>query len=75
MYAHAPDARSGQIRFVLRRELIRIPWLLFRLPNGRHQPRRADLTCAVGCIDWYGLLPVRSRHHVSRRRLGFNKLN
>ncbi len=30
----------------------------------RHQPRRAQIGCAAGCIDWYGLLPVRSRHHV-----------
>jgi len=22
------------------------------------------ITRAVGCIDWYGLLPVRSRHHL-----------
>ena len=29
----------------------------------------------VRCNDWYGLLPVRSRHHVPQRRLGFNELN
>ncbi|HEX9084722.1 MAG TPA: hypothetical protein VF836_08285 [Gemmatimonadaceae bacterium] len=28
-----------------------------------------------GSNDWYGLLPLRSRHHVPRKRLGFNKLN
>jgi transposase len=39
-------------------------------------PRQATrLLNAVGSSDWYGLLPVRSRHHVPWCRLGFNKLN
>jgi len=34
------------------------------LTIGAHPRPLAITSAAVGCSDWYGLLPVRSRHHV-----------